>query len=95
MEELLKRLKIDIGILNSTTFDERLMSLLKVARNEVNQFTGASMNIEAEEDAELIIDYASWLWINRRQPTEMPKGLKYRLNCRAFARNAPGGSTND
>lgn len=91
MDELLKRLKIDIGIMNSTVYDERLLSLLRTAEQEVKHFTGASINIEADEDAELVIDYASWMWLNRRQPTEMPKGLKYRLNCRAFARNTPGG----
>ena len=47
MDELLKRLKIDIGIMNSTVYDERLLSLLKSAQKEVNHFTGADMNIEA------------------------------------------------
>ena len=89
---MLQRLKIDIGILNNTAYDERLTSLLTVAQSEVSKFVGESVDVNSDRDAELVIDYARWQWISRREPTAMPASLKYRLNCRAFERNIPSSS---
>lgn len=89
---MLERLKIDIGILNNTTYDQRLTSLLTVAQSEVSKFVGAAVDVNDDRDAELVIDYARWQWISRREPTAMPASLKYRLNCRAFERNIPSSS---
>lgn len=86
---LLERLKIDIGILNNTTYDTRLSSLLTVAEAEVSKFVGENVDTTDIRDAELVIDYARWQWLSRREPTEMPASLKYRLNCRAFERAIP------
>lgn len=92
MNELLERLKIDIGIINSSVYDERLMSVLNAALTTVNKFVGAEMDITDDRDAELVIDYARYLWLTRTAPADIPTNLKYRLNCRAFERNIPGGS---
>ena len=89
---LLERLKIDIGIMNNTTFDDRLTSLLTVAESEVSKFVGEAVNTSDMRDAELVIDYARWQWLSRREPAAMPASLKYRLNCRAFDREIPDGS---
>lgn len=89
---MLQRLKIDIGILNNTAYDERLTSLLTVAQSEVSKFVGEYVDTNNDRDAELVIDYARWQWISRREPTAMPASLKYRLNCRAFERNIPSSS---
>ena len=89
---LLERLKIDIGIMNDTTFDDRLTSLLTVAESEVSKFVGEAVNTSDMRDAELVIDYARWQWLSRREPAAMPASLKYRLNCRAFDREIPDGS---
>ena len=89
---MLQRLKIDISILNNTAYDERLTSLLTVAQSEVSKFVGEDVDVNDDRDAELVIDYARWQWISRREPTAMPASLKYRLNCRAFERNIPSSS---
>lgn len=86
---LLQRLKIDIGILNNTTYDDRLKSLLTVAQSEVSKFVGEEVDTNDDRDAELVIDYARWQWLSRREPAAMPVSLKYRLNCRAFDRYTP------
>ena len=86
---LLERLKIDIGILNNTTYVTRLESLLTVSQSEVSKFVGENVDTSNDRDAELVIDYARWQWLSRREPTAMPASLKYRLNCRAFERNIP------
>ena len=88
---LLQRLKIDIRIINSTAYDERLQSLLQAAEKEVSKFVGESVDTNDVRDSELVIDYARWQWLSRREPTEMPASLKYRLNCRAFERAVPSG----
>lgn len=89
---MLERLKIDIGILNNTAYDTRLESLLTVAQSEVSKFVGEDVDVNDDRDAELVIDYARWQWISRREPTAMPASLKYRLNCRAFEKNIPSSS---
>ena len=86
---LLERLKIDIGIINNTVYDTRLQSLLDAAQTEVNKFVGEGVDTSDTRDAELVIDYARWQWLCRREPTPMPASLLYRLNCRAFEKNAP------
>jgi len=93
MNELLERLKIDIGIIGSTTYDERLTSLLKVSKTAVEKWTRKSINIENDHDAELVIDYARWQWLTRREPTEMPRSLKYRLDCRLFEQEDEGSES--
>lgn len=89
---LLNRLKIDIGIMNDTTFDTRLTSLLNVAEKEVSSYVGESVDTSDDSDSELVIDYARWMWLSRKEPAAMPASLKYRLNCRAFGRAVPKSS---
>lgn len=86
---LLTRLKIDIGIMNSTAYDERLTSLLSSSKTEVDKWVGESVDTSDTRDAELVIDFARWMWLSRREPAAMPASLKYRLNCRAFERATP------
>lgn len=92
MEELLKRLKIDIGILNSDIYDERLMSLMKSSLGSINEFVGAGheLDISNDDDAELLIDYSRWMWLTRKEPTKMPDNIKFRMNCKAFGRKLGG-----
>lgn len=92
IEDLLARLKIDIGIVNNTVYDARLTSLLNAAKGAVEKEVGEAIDINIVEDAEIIIDYARWMWLSRREPTAMPASLRWRINCRAFQRNIPGGS---
>lgn len=83
MEELLARLKIDLGIINSTVYDQRLISLLTVAKKEIEK-EGASLDLEDISDSELVIDYARYLWQSRREPMTEPRSLRWRINNRIF-----------
>lgn len=89
MEQLLVRLKIDLGIINSTVYDQRLLSLLNVAKKEIEK-EGATLDLEDISDSELVIDYARYLWQSRREPMTEPRSLRWRINNRIF-----GGKTND
>lgn len=93
MDELLERLKIDIGIIGSTTYDERLTSLLQVSKVAVEKWTRKTVDITNVHDSELVIDYARWQWLTRREPTEMPRSLKYRLDCRLFEQEDEGSDS--
>ncbi len=89
MEQLLVRLKIDLGIINSTVYDQRLLSLLNVAKKEIEK-EGATLDLDDISDSELVIDYARYLWQSRREPMTEPRSLRWRINNRIF-----GGKTND
>lgn len=85
MEQLLERLKIDLGIINSTRYDERLLSLLEVSKKEIEK-EGAPVDLTNIEDGELVIDYARYLWQSRREPMTEPRSLRWRINNRIFGR---------
>ena len=87
MVEMLARLKIDLGIINSTVYDERLTSLLEVAKKEIEK-EGATLDLNDISDSELVIDYARYLWQSRREPMTEPRSLRWRINNRIF-----GGKT--
>ena len=87
MEDLLARLKIDLGITNSTMYDSRLTSLLQVAKKEIEK-EGATLDLNDISDSELVIDYARYLWQSRREPMTEPRSLRWRINNRLF-----GGKT--
>lgn len=86
MEQLLARLKIDLGIINSTVYDQRLLSLLSVAKKEIEK-EGATLDLEDISDSELVIDYARYLWQSRREPMTEPRSLRWRINNRIFGGN--------
>lgn len=87
MVEMLARLKIDLGIINSTSYDNRLKSLLEVAKKEIEK-EGATLDLNDISDSELVIDYARYLWQSRREPMTEPRSLRWRINNRIF-----GGKT--
>lgn len=87
-EILLSRMKIDLGIINSTVYDARLSSLIEAAKKSIIREGVATLNEADTEDGELIIDYARWQWVNRKEPTEMPRDLRWRLNNRIFSEKA-------
>jgi hypothetical protein len=89
MNELLERLKIDIGLVGPA-YDARLLNLLNVSKTAVEKWTRKTIDISNVHDSELVIDYARWQWLTRREPSDMPRSLKYRLDCRLFE---AGGSS--
>lgn len=97
MNELLARLKIDIGIINSTTYDERLTSLLNVAKSEIER-EGVVLDITKTDDAEIVIDYARYLWQARRggnnpENDTFPRSLRWRINNRLFGKERKSAQT--
>ena len=88
MNELLQKLKIDLGILNSTAYDSRLTSLLNVAKKEIER-EGVVLNLENADDGELLVDYAREKWLARRgdnPQSGMSRSLRWRINNRLFGK---------
>jgi len=80
---ILNGLKIDLGIINSTVYDSRLDNLLEAAKKEIER-EGAVLNLENVDDQNLIIDYARYMWLSRREPQDFPRSLRWRINNRVF-----------
>ena len=87
---LLTMLKVDLGILSTSVYDERLLSYLTSAAEAIRQEGAASISPSAPLDAQLIVDYAAWLWRKRDSMDAMPRGLRWRLNNRVFGEKARG-----
>ena len=84
---LLEMLKINLGI-RSTAYDERLLQLLEASKSQIEQEGVQNLSEDNPLDAQLIVDYAEWLW--RRRDTGMPRMIRYALNNRVFSEKMQG-----
>ena len=87
-ELLLKALKIDLGI-GAVMFDDRLRSRLRTAQARIRE-EGITL-ADTEEDRDLVVMYAAYLWRSRVTGDDMPRMLRYALNNRLFAQKASQG----
>lgn len=77
---LLSALKIDLGIV-ADAYDERLEQYLASAKREITR-EGVTLN---ENDDQLVVMYASWMWRRRDTGEGMPRMIRYALNNRVFS----------
>lgn len=91
MDTLLNMLRTDLGIRQTTAYDARLTQLLTAAQAAIAREGVKSLDIEAPEDAQLVVMYAAWLWRRRDEMTGMPRMLRLALNNRAFSEVSDGG----
>ena len=85
-ETMLMMLKTDLGIKTTNLYDDRLMQYLKSSEKEI-QKEGVTLNIGDIEDANLIIQYAQWLWRKRDSGEGMPRMIRWEINNRLFGGN--------
>ena len=78
-------MKLDLGMLNTTSYDERFTQLLQVSYEQITA-EGATLDLDVISDCNLIVMYASWLWRKRG----MPRMLRYALNNRVIGEKANG-----
>lgn len=88
---MLTMLKVDLGILTSTLYDERFRQLLIIAKQAIIDEGARTLDDADPLDQQLIVMYAAWLWRKRdgtlgtRQNvdvTVMPRMLRVMLNNR-------------
>lgn len=86
-ELLLKALRVDLGI-TSEAFSQRLLSKIRTAQARILE-EGITLE-DTEQDRDLVVMYAAYLWRSRVSGEDMPRMLRYALNNRLFSRKAAG-----
>lgn len=83
---VLQMVKINLGILSSTTYDAELTNKIKQAQGELVR-QGVTDLSDTVPDLELAASYATFLWNNRNATgeTDLPKFLKFMRNNRIFS----------
>ena len=89
---LLSSLKVDLGILSTTLYDERLLSYLTSAMEAIRKEGAATISPSSPLDAQLIVMYAAWLWRKRDSMEGMPRMLRWQLNNRVLSEKAGGAN---
>lgn len=83
---LLTALKVDLGLV-TTVYDARLSEYIQAAKAEITR-QGATLDEAENDDAQIIVMYASWMWRKRDTGEGMPRMLRYALNNRIFQEKA-------
>ena len=85
---ILSALKVDLGIMISTSYDERLKQIIQASFKAIVREGVQTLNADDIEDIELIVMYASWLWRKRDTGEGMPRMLRWQLNNRVMSEKA-------
>lgn len=84
-------LKVDLGILNSTAYDQRLTAIIDATTSAVIR-EGVSTLSDSAEDIQMVVMYAEWLWRKRDSGEGMPRNLRWLLNNRIMSEKMQEGS---
>ena len=87
---ILKSLKVDLGILSTTAYDERLTEIIKSSYQMIVREGAATLDVDTLEDAQLVVMYSAWIWRRRDTGEGMPRMLRYQLNNRILSEKANG-----
>lgn len=85
---ILSALKVDLGIMISTSYDQRLKQIIQASYKAIVREGVQTLNADDIEDIELIVMYASWLWRKRDTGEGMPRMLRWQLNNRVMSEKA-------
>lgn len=85
---VLSSLKVDLGILRTTAYDERLTQIIKSSYQMIVREGVSTLNVDNLEDAQLVIMYSAWTWRRRDTGEGMPRMLRWALNNRIFSEKA-------
>lgn len=84
----LSLLKANLSAIGSTIYDELFLSLLTSAKSMIER-EGITLDLDEQEDNNLIVGYATWLFQQRESPKmPMPRWLRYNLNNRVLHEKA-------
>lgn len=84
---ILASLKVDLGILRTTAYDERLTEII-IASYRMIEREGATLDVSTLDDAQLVVMYSAWMWRKRDTGEGMPRMLRYALNNRVLGEKA-------
>lgn len=83
METMLSMLKVDLGIMTTTIYDERLVKYLESAKTQIER-EGAVLDLTSVDDMQGVVMYAAWMWRRRDTGEGMPRMVRYWLNNRVL-----------
>lgn len=87
-ESRLALLKANVSAIGSTIYDELFKSLLTSAKSMIER-EGITLDMDSQEDNNLIVGYATWLFQQRELPDmQMPRWLRYNLNNKVMQQKA-------
>lgn len=81
---VLASLKVDLGILRTTAYDERLKEIIRSSCELIGR-EGVTLNLASPEDSQLVVMYSAWIWRKRDTGEGMPRMIRYALNNRVFS----------
>lgn len=85
--------KIDVGIIQTTTYDTRLTQYVEAARGELVR-EGLSDLSDDVGDIQLVAGFAAWAWRKRDTGEGLPEYLRLMRNNRIFsAKMKPAAAT--
>jgi hypothetical protein len=87
---MLEALKTDIGIRNTSAYDDRLIARIETAMERIKAEGVTTLDCTVRSDRELVVMYASWLWNQRKTHEGMGRMLRVTLNNRIFKDKAKG-----
>ena len=81
-------LKANVSAIGSTLYDDLFLSLLSSAKSMIER-EGIALDLDAAEDNNLVVGYATWLFQQREDPAmPMPRWLRYNLNNKVLQQKA-------
>ena len=81
-------LKANVSAIGSTLYDDLFLSLLNSSVSMIER-EGITLDMDSQEDNNLIVGYATWLFQQREQPDmQMPRWLRYNLNNKVLQQKA-------
>lgn len=81
-------LKSNVSAIGSTSYDDLFLSLLTSAKSMIER-EGIALDLDAAEDNNLIVGYATWLFKQREDSAmPMPRWLRYNLNNKVLHQKA-------
>lgn len=81
-------LKANVSAIGSTLYDDLFLSLLTSAVSMIER-EGITLDMDSQEDNNLIVGYATWLFQQREDPAMlMPRWLRYNLNNKVLHQKA-------
>lgn len=86
---ILASLKVDLGIMRTTAYDERFKEIIKSSYQNIVAM-GATLDVSNIEDAQLVVMYSAWIWRRRDTGEGMSRMLSLALNNRILGEKANG-----
>lgn len=90
IQTILSMLKVDLGIMSTTAYDERLTQYIQNAYESIRE-EGAGLDLSNVKDCQLVVMYAAWTWRRRDSGEGMPRMLRYALNNKIFSEKINNG----